>query len=219
MRQNEIRDIGLAYHLVTAYTSLVAIDRSRVVGDGNPSLQVQPIEVPEDVNPITSGAYGTVGRSALMGTTAAEARYTIDGANLAEPTYGAVAASMVLEYVETAQSTQISEVGGNWAPAAKLDIGELSVSTGISKRDVKHVLRDRSLMFEACYLQHQQRGRRTLSYRLEVDAHGRLDTITLLTGSLGSEAANACIESVLNDVDWATLPGAVIDLELALRLR
>jgi Ca-activated chloride channel family protein len=211
-----IRDIGLAYHLVTAYTSLVAVDRSRVVGDGNPSLQVQPIEVPEDVDPIGSGAWSSVGRSTMAGTTASEQKYTIDGANLTGPSYGTVGASIVNEYVEVGE---IGELGGNWAPAAKLSLGELSVSAGISKRDVKHVLRDRSLMFEACYIQHQQQRRRTLSYRLEVDAHGRLTTVTLLTGTLGSEAANACIETVLHGVDWATLPGAVIDLELALRLR
>ena len=46
----EIIRLGLAHDLVTQYTSLVAVDRSRVIGDGKPDTVVQPVEGPEGVN-------------------------------------------------------------------------------------------------------------------------------------------------------------------------
>jgi Ca-activated chloride channel homolog len=44
-----ITDLGLEFRLVTAWTSFVAVDRSRTVGSGAPRTIVQPVETPEDV--------------------------------------------------------------------------------------------------------------------------------------------------------------------------
>lgn len=44
-----ITTTGLEFRLVTAYTSFVAVDRSRVVGDGVPTTIVQPVDAPEGV--------------------------------------------------------------------------------------------------------------------------------------------------------------------------
>jgi Ca-activated chloride channel family protein len=46
-----ITGLGLDYRIVTAYTSFVAVDRSRKVGDGDPTTIVQPIDAPEGVTP------------------------------------------------------------------------------------------------------------------------------------------------------------------------
>ncbi len=46
----QITGLGLDYRIVTAYTSFVAVDRSRKVGDGKPLHVVQPGEAPEGVD-------------------------------------------------------------------------------------------------------------------------------------------------------------------------
>lgn len=46
-----ITDLGLSFHLVTRYTSLIAVDWSRKTGDGNPETIVQPVDRPEGVGP------------------------------------------------------------------------------------------------------------------------------------------------------------------------
>jgi Ca-activated chloride channel family protein len=51
-----ITDLGLRFHLVTAYTSLIAVDWSRKTGDGQPETIVQPVEAPEGVSPEMAGA-------------------------------------------------------------------------------------------------------------------------------------------------------------------
>ena len=58
-----ITALGLDYRLVTAYTSFVAVDRSKKVGDGDPEKIVQPVAAPEGVDltmaaPPAAMAYG-----------------------------------------------------------------------------------------------------------------------------------------------------------------
>ncbi|MCX4243549.1 VIT domain-containing protein [Paraliomyxa miuraensis] len=53
---DEITQLGLDHRLVTPYTSFVAVDRSRVVGSGDPKRVVQPVDVPEGVDAQMAGA-------------------------------------------------------------------------------------------------------------------------------------------------------------------
>ena len=48
--QQAIVKLGLEFNIVTRYTSFIAVDTSRVVGDGTPEVVVQPNERPEDVD-------------------------------------------------------------------------------------------------------------------------------------------------------------------------
>jgi hypothetical protein len=48
--EREIVELGERFKLVTRFTSLVAVDRSRTVGDGSPEKVVQPLEEPEGVD-------------------------------------------------------------------------------------------------------------------------------------------------------------------------
>ncbi|MFO7567958.1 MAG: VIT and VWA domain-containing protein [Enhygromyxa sp.] len=73
-----ITQIGLEYHLVTAYTSFVALDRSRVVGDGQPERIVQPVEAPEDVDAERAGASHV---AASMSVSMSEAKLLPVGGN------------------------------------------------------------------------------------------------------------------------------------------
>ena len=61
-RQAAITELGLEHRLVTRYTSFVAVDTSRTVGEGQPARIEQPVDVPEAVDPAMAGArmYGPV---------------------------------------------------------------------------------------------------------------------------------------------------------------
>lgn len=48
--EREIVELGEKFELVTRFTSLVAVDRSRSVGQGSPQKVVQPLEGPEGVD-------------------------------------------------------------------------------------------------------------------------------------------------------------------------
>lgn len=54
--QEQITALGIAHHLVTRFTSFVAVDTETTVGDGAPAHVVQPVEVPEGVDAAAAGA-------------------------------------------------------------------------------------------------------------------------------------------------------------------
>jgi Ca-activated chloride channel homolog len=48
--EREITDLAVEYRLVSQYTAFVAVDESRIVGDGRPLRIMQPVELPEGVS-------------------------------------------------------------------------------------------------------------------------------------------------------------------------
>ncbi|MCX4239709.1 TonB-dependent receptor domain-containing protein [Paraliomyxa miuraensis] len=68
--EERITRVGLAYRIVTPFTSFIAVDRSRVVGDGNPEHIEQPVAIPEGVDPLMSGARAYEASAGLAGRAA-----------------------------------------------------------------------------------------------------------------------------------------------------
>jgi Ca-activated chloride channel family protein len=68
--EHRITDVAMHYHLVSQYTAFVAVDESRIVGNGQPRKIMQPVELPEGVSyqgifgepcvgePVRIGAWG-----------------------------------------------------------------------------------------------------------------------------------------------------------------
>jgi Ca-activated chloride channel family protein len=48
--QDQITRLGIGFNLVTRFTSFVAVDNTRTIGDGRPQRVVQPVEEPEGVD-------------------------------------------------------------------------------------------------------------------------------------------------------------------------
>ncbi len=70
-RIREITRLAVRYRLVTPFTAFLAVDASRVVGDGLPARIVQPVEPPEDLSyagVFGESGYRTLGRVQIWGT-------------------------------------------------------------------------------------------------------------------------------------------------------
>ena len=48
--ERSITEVAMRYHLVSQYTAFVAVDESRIVGNGQPRRIMQPVELPEGVS-------------------------------------------------------------------------------------------------------------------------------------------------------------------------
>jgi Ca-activated chloride channel family protein len=59
----QITDLAVRYKLVSPFTSFVAVDESRIVGDGKPLKVLQPIELPESINYAGIFGEGFVGQA------------------------------------------------------------------------------------------------------------------------------------------------------------
>ena len=78
--QNEITRLGIDFHLVTRFTSFVAVDTSRKVGDGDPTTVVQPVESPEGVDVAMAG--GVYRRQVQAGQAAPTSEPAMDEASI-----------------------------------------------------------------------------------------------------------------------------------------
>jgi Ca-activated chloride channel family protein len=63
--EEQIKKLGIEFHIVTRFTSFVAVDTSRRVSDGAPKTVVQPVEAPEGVDPAMAGARIAEGSTAM----------------------------------------------------------------------------------------------------------------------------------------------------------
>jgi Ca-activated chloride channel homolog len=137
--REQITRIGLEYELVTPYTSFVAVDESRRVGDGDPDRVVQPVEVPEAVDGRAAGARARAPRNSLHAPLAAKPKPTpvpgqwqssgadrgaLDGpprvaqATPTQPGYAPPSDAEPLEDDEEAESVSIEELSTRSAPAS-----------------------------------------------------------------------------------------------------
>jgi len=57
--KKRVTDLAVRYRLASAFTSFVAVDSSRIVGDGRPMRIIQPVEMPEGVS--YEGVFGDAG--------------------------------------------------------------------------------------------------------------------------------------------------------------
>lgn len=212
--RREITQLGLAYHLVTAYTSLVAVDRSRTVGDGDPSHVVQPVEVPEDVDAMMAGAQvesigNTHGMVTLFGNESAS--MPVDEENPLE--------SSSSERVEHAPKTSKKSKSKKSKHTATLSLGKLRAPADVDVAALERGLLEHDDGLARCYLNDGLSGKRRIVFRIVFDANRQLSSASVKTDKLDSVAARGCVERVLERIRWKGLPPAVSIVEIELIFR
>jgi Ca-activated chloride channel family protein len=219
----EITRLGLRHHIVTPFTSLVAVDRRRRFGDGSPRRVVEPQLAPEGVDPAMAGAipigdatsrdFTQVVTSAsgisLAGSTGAEQAYRVEGAN-------------VVRAIRVAPGTRLdrpgTELRGEWDPNPRLVIGRLSAADGVRTSAVRTGLRRARAGLRTCYAasaSFSREARHPLRFRLSWSASGGVE-ITIVAGSI-DESTDACLVRALQAIAWPRQPeGTSIDVPLTL---
>ncbi len=120
--QAAITQLGIDFHLVTPFTSLVAVDRSRRVGDGRPRLVVQPVAPPSDVDVAAAG--GDVGGGPVRATEEDEYGYSFDDDPLSAGGFGPQDATLRMRREAPAPTPSDSVDAVRSAAAASEELGE-----------------------------------------------------------------------------------------------
>jgi Ca-activated chloride channel family protein len=207
--EREITELGLQHHLVTAYTSLVAVDRSRTVGDGDPTHVVQPVEVPEDVDALMAGAEVDDGRTYF----GYESSDPVDEEN---PMMDSGRDERAREARPESKKSRSEKRA---AKAPQLSLGKLRGSEGVDIQAIERSLLGHADAFERCYVADGLSGRRRIVFRLSFDTDRDLGWASVLTDKLGSDTASSCIARVLRSVSWTGLPHEASSVEVELILR
>ncbi len=209
----EIRSLGLQHHLVTAYTSLVAVDRSRPVLSGAPLTIVQPGQAPQGTRPVFSLGGAGGGRS-----TAVESRYVVDGANATSPAFGTVSATIVQEYVG---SQEVIERGPSVEAHAYARVRRVRASDGTVA--LKAGLRGAMGAVGACFVSGSRADYRvrqvmTLVVRRGVD--GEFAVFGVRAARRIDPDVAACVRRRIEPTLRAGLrPGASAEIELGVRMQ
>lgn len=195
-----ITDLGLKYRLVTAYTSFVAVDRSRVVGDGKPATVVQPVQAPAGVNPaMAMPAHGVLGS---MNGTAGGASYGMGG--LAVTGYGRGGGGMAA----SAPAPRLGSAGGGRAAYGvgtvarrkvtppKVMPGKPIVMGGIDKSIIQRVIRRHRNQVRYCYERQLQKTpalKGKVKLKLVIRPDGNVAAVQVVDSTLKSEPVESCL--------------------------
>lgn len=196
----EITNLGLKYRLVTAYTSFVAVDRSRVVGDGKPQTVVQPVEAPAGVNMATAAPMAVM-HGAASGGSAGFGGMAISGAGrggggFAEARIGVGSLGTRGGGVGYGRGTLVGKAKKKAAP--KVIPGKPVVLGGIDKEIIRRVIRRHRAQYRYCYqkqLQKQPTLNGKVKLKLIIGPDGKVQQAVVVDSTLKSEPVEQCLAS------------------------
>jgi len=220
--ENQITDLGLEHHIVTKYTSLVAVDRSRIIGNGQPRRVVEPMLEPEGFTAVVEASATATrdsGGISLAGTTGAESKYTVEGANVNDPSHGTVGQDTAARaMIQESHQVHGGRLGSPPATRALMTIGKIDASSRAMSRQARKSLRAARPGVRQCYLHSEdfERGtRHELSLVLTWSATGV--TVSLSTDAELSDELLECVESEFSAASWPGLAaGTSITVEIRL---
>lgn len=184
-----ITALGLKYRLVTAYTSFVAVDRSRVVGDGKPTTVVQPVEAPLGVEASmaapAAAVVGGVGLG-LIGT----------GSGGGGMGYGGIGMGSVGTMGRGAGSGSGRALKLRAAPKPAVRMGQTTVQGSLDKAIIQRVVRRHQNAVRFCYEQGLKRnpamaGKVVVKWTVAAD--GKVVAVAVSETTLKDVAVESCV--------------------------
>jgi len=181
-RISEIRSLGLIYHLLTEYTSFVAVDSQVRLDDGGPVTIRQPLPLPRGVSD-----YAVAGgmRTAKMGAPILEQRLAVSD----EVNYPEEKTESVREQEGTAD---------NEPNKVHLEIKEITVTGSIDESTVRRIIQGNIFMMERCVA--DVRAGMELNFTLVVDAQGRVKDVRIDKDTHSNLQACDCIRKKLEQL-------------------
>jgi Ca-activated chloride channel homolog len=181
-RVKEVTDLGLAYNLLTNYTSFVAIDSEARNKNGSTTTVKQPLPLPEGVTDYAVGGY-----TAAAPTSMPMMRFT--------------------QKVKGAEMEKIDETKtrGN-ADAAKaqaaIKLGKITVSGGLTKETVRKTVEQNIQALGSCLPAGLSQTKITVKLTIQRDGTVRL--VEILSGGLPDKTAEQCLQKAMKAWKFVT---------------
>lgn len=185
-RVKEVTELGLAYNLLTAYTSFVAVDNQvRNTGE-KPSTVNQPLPLPEGVSDYAMG--GGAMKTMAMAPPSAPPYYH----------YGTSRMESVLP-----EKAPAKDGGKRKVPAGPtVSIGDVTASGGITKQAALETVRNRQSDIEACFAGFVTAP---VSYvaTLTINPDGTVKEVKIKTKTPKNGSLEKCIIAVMKQLKFA----------------
>ena len=176
-RIKQVTDLGLAYNLLTAYTSFVAVDTEIRNKSGDVSTVKQPLPLPEGVSD-----------------------YAVGGMKLSQ----APTPFMARKPLSEAAEQEIDKDEAKRAKTAKgrFRIGEVTVTPGSSKGVILNTFQKNFGDIERCYLGKEGRGKLVLDLTIGLD--GKIKVVKVQSSSLRNRSDETCVIELIKKWQFPT---------------
>jgi Ca-activated chloride channel family protein len=189
-RIREVTNLGLAYNLLTRYTSFVAIDTQIRLVDGQAVTVKQPLPLPEGVSDYAVGGRSIAGKQALSW-----APY---------PSMALGKSKKELECKDELLSSE-SEPASPPAKRTHIALGNIVVENGLSKSSIQKVLEKHMHSINLCY-ERASGDPRTLTgevtFKLVIDSKGRVAKVYMDTDTSKDQELERCIMKKLRKLHF-----------------
>jgi len=208
-RVKQITQLGLTYNLLTAYTSFVAIDTQVRLKNGQAVTVKQPLPLPEGVSDL---AVGEAGGAMMKASRAFAPSPSLFPA-------GAMFADRSLSKMEGLKEKEAGreEDKKNGKPSsrpAQVSLGELVVTSGLSREEVQGILQRELSSFQVCFqeaLKVQPNLKGKMIMKLTIDARGRVPQVQVSESDLKAKGKEweRCIRQRLLALQFPAPAGGV----------
>jgi Ca-activated chloride channel family protein len=167
-RIKEVTQLGLAYNLLTAYTSFVTIDKEVRLVNGQSVTVKKPLPLPEGVSDYAVG----------NGMVAQKAMSPIASLRCAE-----VERSLLKE--ESKDQRLVSKLGH-----ISVEIAQISTTRGLSKEDIQKTVTQQIPSIEICYqkaLEKKPTIQGQAIFQLVIDSKGQVTKMSLVSSKLNDK--------------------------------
>lgn len=175
-RIKEVTELGLAYNLLTAYTSFVAIDSEVRNKDGKTQTVNQPLPLPQGVSDYAVGS----GVSPMK-------TMAVAPAPAAERGNGSIRYDQVWKLKEEEKSRETSRERN----AGTIKINDITVSGGLTKKTVRAVIEAEKEGFAACFSGDGTGGKITLHFAISPD--GTVKDASVIPGTMKDRKTVECL--------------------------
>ena len=185
-RVKEVTNLGLTYNLLTAYTSFVAVDTKVRVEDGQTVTVKQPLPLPQGVSD-----YAVGGNRAIAGKA-----YSFHGP---APSVLGMRSKVVEESMDQKKEDRLTtepEMDAAARDKNVIELGEITVTGGLSETSIRELLEKQMHSFNTCYKQAQKKQSQLkgkIVFRLVVDPVGQVINVHLDKGVNNAKAFETCM--------------------------
>ena len=185
-RVKEVTNLGLTYNLLTAYTSFVAVDTKVRVEDGQTVTVKQPLPLPQGVSD-----YAVGGNRAIAGKA-----YSFHGP---APSVLGMRSKVVEESMAQKKEDRLTtepEMDAAARDKNVIELGEITVTGGLSETSIRELLEKQMHSFNTCYKQAQKKQSQLkgkIVFRLVVDPVGQVINVHLDKGVNNAKAFETCM--------------------------
>ncbi|MDH3567417.1 MAG: VIT domain-containing protein, partial [Desulfobacteraceae bacterium] len=197
-RVKEITNLGLTYSLLTAYTSFVAVDTRVRLEDGQAITVKQPLPLPLGVSDYAVGGNRSFSRKSVSSFAAAPLVSDMKNQVVEES----------LERKKEDHSTSEPEMDASICEKNPVELGNVTVTDGVSDQPVQKLLKKHLHEFNRCYknaLKKQPRIKGNVVFKIMIDRAGRVLNVYLDKDDAKDKNFKQCMLKKLKELRFPTL--------------